>query len=151
MNNGFDKQNDIGKIGEQMVTDFFESHGEKVIDVSGDMRYQQIDVDFVIRNTKIEVKTDLKMLKTGNIFLEFSKDRKTGNYPSWFYKSKADVIIFIDTNQRVMRVYRYSELKQISDTYPMRQYKDYVDGCITYFKAVKYEDTKPALLFETNL
>lgn len=73
-----------------------------VVDVRLDKRYQQEDVDFLIETYdrqfyKVEVKTDSKADRTGNLAYEFESS-KTYHTPGCFEKTKADYIAYYVPN-----------------------------------------------------
>jgi len=54
----------------------------------------------ILNNAKLEVKTDFKALRTGNIFLEYeSRGKKSG-----ILKSKADFYVFIFSMQYIIMI-----------------------------------------------
>lgn len=85
-----------GKPGEQIFVRVAEELGYKVDDLSDDKHYQKKGVDFRINDTNrsllVDVKTDYRMHKTGNIFLELADGPREG----WARKTKADLIFYID-------------------------------------------------------
>ena len=144
---GFNQQNQLGKIAETAVKQILENRGNQVADVSSQPDFQKIDVDFIINNKLyFEIKLDNRAKQTGNVFLEEGKDRKTGYYPSWFSKCQADVLVFYDSDTKTAQFYDWSKLKDIARAYPTKTYYDYVDNCITYFKAIPAEKVESALL-----
>lgn len=83
MGNKYDnaKQNQIGKIGEQIVTELLYKNPKvvRIEDVSGSTEYQYEDVDLLVHMNnkenqreirKIEVKTEPMAARTGNFFVE---------------------------------------------------------------------------------
>ena len=144
---GFNQQNQLGKIAETAVKQILENRGNQVADVSSQPDFQKIDVDFIINNKLyFEIKLDNRAKQTGNVFLEEGKDRKTGYYPSWFSKCQADVLVFYDSDTKTVQFYDWGKLKDIARAYPTKTYYDYVDNCITYFKAIPAEEAESALL-----
>lgn len=144
---GFNQQNQLGKIAETAVKQILENRGNQVTDVSSQPDFQKIDVDFIINNKLyFEIKLDNRAKQTGNVFLEEGKDRKTGYYPSWFSKCQANVLVFYDSDTKIAQFYDWGKLKDIARGYPTKTYYDYVDNCITYFKAIPAEKTESALL-----
>lgn len=101
----FLEQLEVGKKGEQLIFKSLESRPEtiSVFDVSQDKEYQKVGIDalWVTREPytgfplikKIDIKTDAKYAKTGNLFLEtLSSKNKTGN----FLTSAAEMFIYVD-------------------------------------------------------
>ena len=144
---GFNQQNQLGKIAETAVKQILENRGNQVTDVSSQPYFQKIYVYFIINNKLyFEIKLDNRAKQTSNVFLEEGKDRKTGYYPSWFSKCQADVLVFYDSDTKIAQFYDRGKLKDIARGYPTKTYYDYVDNCITYFKAIPAEKTQSALL-----
>ena len=84
----------------------FRNLGWTIKDVTKDRYWQQYDTDFVVatdggmiennvddpRYVKIEVKSDLKCHKTGNLAYEVRSHGK----PGWVLKTKADLVMIFD-------------------------------------------------------
>lgn len=85
-----------GKWGEAQFASLLSKAGVEYEDVSEDKDWQKQDVDFLVGKHKYEVKTDFAISKTGNIFIEVSKETKTGVHPGWWRICKADSIAWID-------------------------------------------------------
>ena len=109
----FTKQLELGKKGENIVIDYLNEKFEEVVDVSDDKKYQDMDVDFLCyrhndkgeyKEFKVELKTDYRMDKTGNLFFELSHERKTGTYKGFFYKSQADFLLNLNANTNKLYV-----------------------------------------------
>lgn len=97
----FQKDLQIGKVGECAVASYMATRNHKVEDVSDNKEYQDMDIDMIVINKDgqkctIEVKSDKKIGETGNFCIEECNDRDTGEYKGWFYKCKADYICFYD-------------------------------------------------------
>lgn len=110
----FTKQLRKGKIGEEVIEELMKKRGHKVISVANDERFFQDDIDFIIDDYKCELKTDYKISKTGNLFLEaemyyFSDGRREKGY---FYKTKADYLFYFDINNQTLLIYKMSDLKK---------------------------------------
>lgn len=111
--NFFFQQLEIGKSGEAVVAAFFESRGNKVRDVSDDREYQKKDIDFVITNKDgveltVEVKTDYKLNKSGNLFFESTYHKDWGDTPGWYDYCQADFIVFYDVIGKKLYIYNFS-------------------------------------------
>ena len=90
-----------GDCGEELLKAFLEKKNFKVIDVRTNPEYQQKDIDFIISGDNVhfytmEVKSDGKMCKTGNIFVEECMKRQIGDRKGWLYYCEADILCFID-------------------------------------------------------
>ena len=133
-----------GHEAEALFKQFFEQKGYPVEDVSGDTEYQQKDIDFIVTDDKgvsatFEVKGDIRAKKTGNIFLELGKYRKTGYYESWFYKSEMQYLAIVDTETKIIEIYDFQKLKAAEQAHREEWEKkfrrdnirDYDDGCET--------------------
>jgi hypothetical protein len=99
-------QSDIksGKIGELIFReDFLDFLNIKYQDVTGCQQYQVIDSDFLSKVGLFEIKSNYKDDKKiiieeyTNINERYGKIR-----PGWWYKSKADLIIFVSKATRTM-------------------------------------------------
>lgn len=91
----------VGEEGENRVIEYLESRGCTVIDLRSIPEYQDRDIDIAIHTPdglwrNVEIKTDTVMHRTGNIMVELSMARKTGEYPGWFYKCQADILCYVD-------------------------------------------------------
>lgn len=105
-----------GHQAEALLKQLFEQKGYCVEDVSEKPEYQQKDIDFIITDKNgvsatFEVKGDIRAKKTGNIFLELGKYRKTGYYESWFYKSEMQYLAIVDTETMIIEIYDFQKLK----------------------------------------
>lgn len=115
-----------GKTGEEKFKHFVEAKGYEVEDLSYNRIYQQKGIDFRIKKgTKelfVEVKTDYRMHKTGNILLELEDGSRTG----WARKTEADIVFYINSAAGVAYVLDWSSCRaQISN---LRCGRFYVDG-----------------------
>lgn len=115
--NSFDYLLNIGASAEKEVKKHLETRGHIITDVSHDKSYQSVDIDFVMRSPQgqtatLEVKHDSKLKKTGNIFIEWAFDRKTGLYKGWGQKCEADYICFYDADIRTGYIFDWYKLKQ---------------------------------------
>lgn len=93
-----------GEKGELVVWNLFiKQKGIKsVVDVRDDLRFREEDVDFLIEDinrqfTKVEVKTDFMLDKTGNFAYE-KESSKTYHTQGCFEKTKADFIAYYVPN-----------------------------------------------------
>lgn len=86
-----------GDFGEHAIWNYLIKmpNVRSIVDVRDDENFRQMDVDFLIENTKrqftwVEVKTDYKAHETGNLCYEFSTSGHTG----CFEKTMAEVMIY---------------------------------------------------------
>lgn len=94
----FNKSINIGDYGEQIIKAYFETNPNivDVIDVSKDKKYQDKDIDFIVKlkngeDISIELKTDT--YDTGNIFYE-AISNKEHNVLGCMIKSKAKCLFY---------------------------------------------------------
>lgn len=114
MNNIFEFQLRKGKVGEDVIENLMKKRGHEVICVASQQEFFNDDIDFLIDGIKCELKTDYRISKTGNLFLEsemyyFSDGRKEKGY---FYKTKADYLFYYDINNDILLIYKISALKE---------------------------------------
>lgn len=100
-----------GKWGEAQFASLLSEAGVEYEDVSEDKDWQKQDVDFLVGKYKYEVKTDFAISKTGNIFIEVSKETKTGVHPGWWRICKADSIAWIDAINGVIYMIDVKKLR----------------------------------------
>lgn len=94
----FKASDNKAKVAEARVQQLLEAHGNNVINVRSDPKYQKMDVDLLVTTSAgvlvtTEVKSD-NCYKNGNFCLEtISNDKK--NTPGWaLYTSAAMVVIY---------------------------------------------------------
>lgn len=119
-----DFDNDIarGKSGEKIFkSDFLEFLDIEYIDVTGCQKFQALDTDFKAKIGTYEIKTNYKDDK--QIIIEEYTNIDENLAPvsfGWFYKSGADLFVFISKRTRTMVIVpstkefrrRYEEIKQ---------------------------------------
>lgn len=100
----FSKDIQIGKIGEQIfVEDFLQFLGIGYEDVTGRQGFQLIDSDYLAKIGLCEIKSNYKDNKLVIIEEYTNINKSLGNITDgWFYKSKADTLIFISPMTRAM-------------------------------------------------
>ena len=93
-----------GKIGENIFKeDFIEFLNINYIDVTGCQQFQIIDADFLSKIGLYEIKCNYKDNKQIIIEEYTNINKNLGNISyGWFYKSKADLIVFISKITRAM-------------------------------------------------
>lgn len=93
-----------GKIGENIfIEDFLNFLNIHYLDVTGSHGFQIIDSDFLAKIGRYEIKANYKDDK--QIIIEEYTNINTALSPEsmgWFYKSKADMIVFISKDTRTM-------------------------------------------------
>ena len=94
-NFNLDKQR--GKVGENLVKQYFISQGYEIKDTSEEQLFQNDDIDFIVADSlTYEVKTDYMFSRTGNFALEDSYQNAHGIIKSWLWTSKADRFAFVN-------------------------------------------------------
>lgn len=100
-----------GKVGEQIFTeDFLDFLHIKYEDVTGRQGFQIIDSDFLAKIGLYEIKTNYKDDKI--IIIEEFTNYNESLAPisrGWFYKSKADMLVFISKTTRAMILIPFTE------------------------------------------
>ena len=112
----FDKSMKIGLVGEENAIYVLKKLGYKIKDRRNDDAARLQDIDFTVdrkinnigRNVNIvnsnyvdlEVKTDRKMHKTGNMFIETRVIFENNESKGWYYKTKAEVVMYYDLNNK---------------------------------------------------
>lgn len=112
-NEFFNQQLQIGKSGEAIVAAWLQKRGNKVKDVSDDKEYQKRDIDLVITNKDgveltMEVKTDYKLHKSGNLFFESTYHKDWGDTNGWYDYCEADYVVFYDVIGNKLYIYDFS-------------------------------------------
>lgn len=100
-----------GKWGEAQFASLLDKSGIQYEDVSENKEWQKVDVDFLINGIPYEVKTDFAIHNTRNIFIEVSKETKTGVHPGWWQITKAKVIAWIDAINGIIYMIDVNKLK----------------------------------------
>lgn len=111
--NFFNQQLEKGKSGEAIVAAWLQKRGNQVKDVSDDREYQRRDIDLVVTNKDgatltIEVKTDYKLHKSGNLFFESTYHKDWGDTPGWYDYCEADYVVFYDVIENKLYIYNFS-------------------------------------------
>ena len=121
--------NDIsrGKVGESIfIEDFLKFLHIEYMNVTGCQQFQIVDSDFIAKIGTYEIKMNYKDDKK-IIIEEYTNINKTLGPISkgWFYKSKADIIVFISKDTNVMVLLPFTEqfkkhYELIKDKYELR-------------------------------
>ena len=115
MNNLFDRQKTVGKVGELKVIEYFQRQNKPVKDVSNIRQYQNIDVDLIADGLYIEVKTSNTIQYKNSIVFELVSDM---NYcrEGWFETSQADIFIFYSPQQNKLYKMTASSVRDFYNT-----------------------------------
>lgn len=115
-----------GKIGETIfIDDFLNFLKIKYQDVTGNQGFQVIDADMLSRIGLYEIKTNYKDDKQIIIEEYTNINHELGPLSQgWFYKSKADTLVFISKDTRAMVLIPFTEnfkahYESIKETYPL--------------------------------
>lgn len=113
----FNKSINVGNRGEEIIKSYLENNPNiaEVIDVSKDKRYQDEDIDFIVRLKSgelipIELKTDT-CDNTGNIFYETMSNIEY-NVPGCMIKSKAKCLFYYFINTKVLYIIAFKRYKE---------------------------------------
>ena len=137
-NNSFPKMKSKGKKGETAVKDYYLKNGYEVIDVSEDKDFQKMDIDLIIDDNFVEVKTQSSIAKSKKIALELETNYYNDLYrKGWFYSTEANFLIFYDIENNIAYSMSTDELRKIFDKYRFSDEIEYY-----YFD----EDTKVSTL-----
>lgn len=111
----FNKSINIGDYGEQIIKSYFGTNPNivKITDVSKDKKYQDADIDFVVKlkngeKISIELKTDT--YDTGNIFYE-AISNKEHNVLGCMIKSKAKCLFYYFTKTKELYIIDFKAYK----------------------------------------
>ena len=132
--------------GEKLFAQRMIDKGYKVLDVSKNPDYFDKDIDFIVFSpatglTKsFEIKTDTKIHKTGNLYLELSNiHSKQWNGEGWWKHCEADYLVYIDAARRKFYIIPLLELKERVEQSP----KTYAQcGCDSIGLLVKLDSIK---------
>ena len=112
----FNESINIGNYGEQIIKYYFENNPNiaDVIDVSQDKRYQDKDIDFLVKlksgeNISIELKTDT--YDTGNIFYE-SISNEEHNVLGCMIKSRAKCLFYYFIKTKELYIIDFKSYKE---------------------------------------
>lgn len=122
----FNKDIKRGKVGEQIfIDDFLKFLNINYEDVTGKQGFQIIDNDFVAKIGMYEVKANYKDNKQ-IIIEEYTNCNESFGKLSygWFYKSKADTVVFISKDTRAMILIPFTDIfkayyEKIKDNYSL--------------------------------
>ena len=116
-----------GKLGEAIARTHLELKHHAVVQVVEDMGRQRLGLDLIVQlppgglTLQLEVKTDYRAQKTGNVFFE---TRSTNVSTGWVYSSQSDFILyFLDGIGEVLwfpvsRIKR--EIGTLMEQYPIK-------------------------------
>lgn len=111
----FETQRKVGQEGETFLDQWLHPV-YKVLDVSGEMKYQQAGIDRIVTRSDgsvitIEYKFDLVAKRTANLFFEtISNDKEM--IPGWGWSSQADYWIVLVPEQEIL-VFKPGKLRAL--------------------------------------
>ncbi len=105
-----------GNKSEQLVADWLTNKGWTVVNVTGDKKHQDLEIDLIATKGNevrtIEVKRENRCADTGNLSLETVTNTRTKN-KGWFKKTQADFICWHDTQNNKLLFSLTSALQEI--------------------------------------
>lgn len=107
----------IGTYGELDFISYF-SNKYEVEDVRLKKEYWARDIDFILTSKEtgaartVEVKTDNKIFRTENLFIETKNPRSQGGL-GWYNFCQADLICYYDFVQKIFHIFSFAELKEL--------------------------------------
>ena len=118
MSNNFIADKRKGKIGERAVSDFFIKKGYFVEDVSENKDFQKLDIDLIVDNEFIEVKTQNSINKNNKITLELECNYYEDLFvKGWFAYTEANIIVFYDKVNNIAYHIKTDELRELFEEY----------------------------------
>ena len=117
--NNWHMQKSKGDTGQLLVKQYLQTRGHKVKDLSNNPEYWAKDIDFLVDDTfYMQLKTDYRCGKTGNLFLQheleyFLGDTKEG----WFHTSGANYLLYLDIRNGILYLYRLEKLREYVRTH----------------------------------
>lgn len=138
-NNSFYTEKRKGKIGESAVKNYYLSKGFEVIDVSEDKIFQRADIDLIINDKYLEVKTQSSLNKSQKITLELETNYYDDLYiKGWFFTTEANTLVFFDKENNIAYNISTDELREI--------YNNYTDKIDIYYFDEDYKVSKLAYI-----
>ncbi len=124
----FKKDIQRGKLGEEIFReDFLQFLNIEYEDVTGKQGFQLIDSDFIAKIGLYEIKANYKDNKIIIIeeYTNYNEQLAPISY-GWFYKSKADMLVFISKATRAMILIPFTDgfkahYETIKDSYKLEQ------------------------------
>ena len=116
MYNDFDKDLEVGALGEERVKQALTRLGHTVTNTS--IELQMKDIDFICCNRKnqqttLEVKSDFRVNGTGNVYIEISNiNNKRNGYKGWYYYCEAEHLGVVEPQANVCHIFQMSELRE---------------------------------------
>lgn len=121
----------IGKRGEALTMAALTKKGYWVEDVADQREYQQIDIDFIVEGTTVEVKNDLKSNYTNNIFVELTNEN---NYSrggkGWAHYCEAAFMAFVQEKKGLIHFVERTELLKEAVRYPIKSSSEASGYCV---------------------
>lgn len=128
-----------GKIGESAVKNYYLSKGLEVIDVSEDKIFQRADIDLIVNDKYLEVKTQSSINKSQKITLELETNYYDNLYiKGWFFTTEANTLVFFDKEKNIAYNIDTNELREI--------YKEYINDFDIYYFDEDYKVSKLAYI-----
>ena len=117
-NKTFIESKKLGKIGETAIKDYFTKQGSKIIDVSENESFQKMDIDFIIDDNFIEVKTQNTIPKENKIVLEIETAYNDSCYKQgWFKSTESNILMFYDKDNKICYSIDTKELREFYNKY----------------------------------
>ena len=125
----FNESINVGNRGEEIIKSYLENNPNivSVIDVSKDKKYQDEDIDFIIKlesgeEIPIELKTD--RYTTGNIFYEYISNKEY-NVEGCMIKSKAKCLFYYFINTKELYIIDFKSYREwVEKNYEMFDKKE---------------------------
>ena len=112
----FGKMLEEGKVGEELAMSYMQRLGYEITDVSGNRIYWAKDIDFLAKKgnerMEIEVKTESRTAKTGNVCIEDVSNVQTSK-PGWIHYTESTHLFFVEKQTRIIHCVRTDELRQL--------------------------------------
>ena len=115
----FNTTRSSGTDGEELLKNYLiKKKGCQIINRADDPEYRAKDIDFEYSTDgktwcSVEVKSDKRMAKTGNIVVEVAMYRKSGKVNGWLYYCEADILCFIDVVNYNFYFFDWKKLQQL--------------------------------------
>lgn len=132
------RNDEIGKVGEELAKKFFELKGFPYKDMTGEHEYQVMDVDFLVtvndKDEMLETKTfkdmivnkNQLMIKYHTEYIDEELKQKKGN-DAWLYRTRAKYMMFVCKESSKIIIITLDALKsyieQFKDTKYIRKRK----------------------------
>lgn len=117
--NNWHMQKSKGDTGQLLVKQYLQRRGHTVKDLTNQSQYWAKDIDFLVDGQYyMEVKTDYRCGKTGNLFLQHELEYWNGETKEgWFHISQADYILYLDIRNGILYLYSLDALREYVRTH----------------------------------